>query len=303
MRFGDEVHERLVDALVGSIYAADTDRFSLAMVPQLTSLAEGQRSLCSPLGARSGAGQPARRCSTPHLRHGVAGDSDRSGVHERRSALIRCSPVDTADTDGRRWEIDGERPTRWCWRRPPMPRAPRGRDGARARRAAGAVGACRVAIVTLAVAQLPSSMRGTSGYLVPKPDQRLVTAASFGSQKWEHWRDGDEVVRASLGRDGLPVDHLDDASLVDAAVSELGRHLGADVQPSAVRVSRWPLAFPQYRPGHLRWLAAVESATPPGLFLTGASYRGIGVPACIADAERTATQAATYLDRLRLRHH
>ena len=29
-RFGDEVHERLVDSLVGSIYAADTDRFSLA---------------------------------------------------------------------------------------------------------------------------------------------------------------------------------------------------------------------------------------------------------------------------------
>ena len=28
-RFGDEVHERLVDALVGSIYATDTDRFSL----------------------------------------------------------------------------------------------------------------------------------------------------------------------------------------------------------------------------------------------------------------------------------
>ena len=44
-RFGDEVHERLVDALVGSIYATDTDRFSLAMVPQLAALADGQRSL------------------------------------------------------------------------------------------------------------------------------------------------------------------------------------------------------------------------------------------------------------------
>ena len=44
-RFGDEVHERLVDALVGSIYATDTDHFSLAMVPQLAALADGQRSL------------------------------------------------------------------------------------------------------------------------------------------------------------------------------------------------------------------------------------------------------------------
>ncbi len=44
-RFGDEVHERLVDSLVGSIYAADTDRFSLAEVPQLAALAEGNRSI------------------------------------------------------------------------------------------------------------------------------------------------------------------------------------------------------------------------------------------------------------------
>src|SRR6056297_1110765 len=44
-RFGNEVHDRLVDALVGSIYAADTDRFSLAEVPQLAALAEGERSV------------------------------------------------------------------------------------------------------------------------------------------------------------------------------------------------------------------------------------------------------------------
>jgi protoporphyrinogen/coproporphyrinogen III oxidase len=44
-RFGDEVHERLVDALVGSIYAADTDHFSLAEVPQLAALAHANRSV------------------------------------------------------------------------------------------------------------------------------------------------------------------------------------------------------------------------------------------------------------------
>ncbi len=50
-RFGDEVHERLVDALVGSIYATDTDRASLSMVPQLAALAGRGRSLL--LGARA----------------------------------------------------------------------------------------------------------------------------------------------------------------------------------------------------------------------------------------------------------
>ncbi len=155
--------------------------------------------------------------------------------------------------------------------------------------------AASVAIVTLAVPALPARVEGMSGYLVPKPDQLLVTAASFASQKWAQWRGAGELVRVSLGRDGLDIDGLDDDRLVDAAVTELGIHLGDEVQPTATRVSRWPRAFPQYRPGHLDWLAAVDVATPPGLFLTGAAFRGIGVPACIADAERTAKAVVDYL--------
>jgi oxygen-dependent protoporphyrinogen oxidase len=130
---------------------------------------------------------------------------------------------------------------------------------------------------------------------VPKPDQALVTAVSFGSQKWAHWRGDGEVLRVSMGRDGRPLGERDDATLVAAAVDEVGAHLGLDLQPTAVRVSRWPRSFPQYRPGHLGWLAGVDAATPPGLFLTGASYRGIGVPACIADAERTAEIVLAHL--------
>ena len=97
-----------------------------------------------------------------------------------------------------------------------------------------------VAIVTMSVPALPSGVHGTSGYLVPKPDQRLVTAASFASQKWAHWRGTGEVVRVSLGRDGLDIDDLDDSRLADAAVVELGKHLEIDVQPTAIRVT--PLA-------------------------------------------------------------
>ena len=44
-RFGDQVHLRLVDSLVGSIYAADTDQFSLAAVPQIAELAASARSV------------------------------------------------------------------------------------------------------------------------------------------------------------------------------------------------------------------------------------------------------------------
>ena len=59
-RFGDEVHERLVDSLVGSIYATDTDRSSLAGVPQLADLANNNRSLLlGGMGVRRRAPAPA----------------------------------------------------------------------------------------------------------------------------------------------------------------------------------------------------------------------------------------------------
>jgi oxygen-dependent protoporphyrinogen oxidase len=96
------------------------------------------------------------------------------------------------------------------------------------------------------------------------------------------------VVRVSLGGDGNPVDDLDDDAATDAAVHEVGRHLGLDLQPAARRVSRWPEAFPQYRPGHAGWWAGVQAALPPRLYVAGASYGGIGVPACIAQARATA---------------
>ena len=156
-----------------------------------------------------------------------------------------------------------------------------------------------VAIVTLLVADWPARLHERSGYLVPKPVQRTVTAVSFASQKWAHWTtaDNSEVLRVSLGRDGLRIDHLDDDQLIERAVDEVGRHLAHDLVPSAVRVSRWPAAFPQYRPYHQDWLASVEAALPPGLFVAGASYRGIGVAACIAQAARAADTVAAGFDR------
>jgi oxygen-dependent protoporphyrinogen oxidase len=148
----------------------------------------------------------------------------------------------------------------------------------------GRIETADVVMVSLAISDStwPDRLRGMSGYLVPKPMQHLVTAASFGSQKWPQWQaPGQVVLRISLGRDGLPVLHLDDDRLVAAAVAETSRHIGVELQPSAVRVTRWPGAFPQYRPHHHRLVADAAASLPGGITLAGASYHGIGIPACI----------------------
>lgn len=299
-RFGNEVHERLVDALVGSIYGADTDRFSLAMVPQLAALAGRGRSLLlnarrmrATAPAASGPLFLAPVAGMAALAEGTAAAARALGVEIRTGA-----PVSELAADGTRWRVDGRSADVVVLAGPARPSAPLLEGAAPgASELLATMDHAGVVIVTLAVGGWPERLGGRSGYLVPKPAQRTVTAASFGSQKWAHWRDDDEVLRISLGRDGLGVDHLDDDELVDRAVTEVGRHVDVDLQPTSQRVSRWPGAFPQYRPRHEQWVADVEAALPSGLFVTGASYRGIGVPACIADGTATARRVAALLER------
>jgi oxygen-dependent protoporphyrinogen oxidase len=137
---------------------------------------------------------------------------------------------------------------------------------------------------------------------VPKPVQRAVTAVSFGSNKWKHWnpRDNSMILRVSLGRDGAPIHHLDDDSLLKLTLEDLELHLGRQFTPHAIRITRWVEAFPQYRPGHtqrINQLDALLETSAPGLFLTGASYRGIGIPACVQQARVAAKRVSEKLNR------
>ena len=51
-----------------------------------------------------------------------------------------------------------------------------------------------------------------------------------------------------------------------------------------MRVTRWLDSFPQYRPGHLDRVDAIDAdlaSSARGLAVAGAALRGLGVPACI----------------------
>jgi oxygen-dependent protoporphyrinogen oxidase len=298
-RFGDEVHERLVDALVGSIYATDTDASSLAMVPQLAALAGRGRSLL--LGARAlrAAAPPAAGPIFHAPRRGMGSlvDAVAAAAAVGGVTITPGRPVHAVEADGPTWRVDGEPFDAVVLATPAAATAPLlAASTPEVARLLGTMEHASVVLVSLAVPHWPERLRGRSGYLVPKPVQQRVTAASFGSQKWAHWRGGTgEVVRVSIGRDGRSPDDLDDEAVVRHAVDELGRHTGVDVQPNAVRISRWPGAFPQYRPHHREWLARVDAARPPGLVLAGASYDGIGIPACIDQGRRAAAAVVAHL--------
>lgn len=308
-RFGAEVHDRLVDALVGSIYGADTDDFSLTAVPQLAGLASAGRSAL--LSARAAAARvrpPAGAERTPIF---AAPSGGMSALVERTLDELSSGPegsftmetgrrAERIERDGSRWRVDGTIVDAVVVAAPA--RAAVGLVAGIAPEASAALSTIETAGVVMVTLRVPGeewpvSARQRSGYLVPKSVQRTVTAVSFGSQKWAHWApdDGSVVVRVSLGRDGLDVMHLDDDAILGAVVDEVGHHLGCDLRPSESRITRWPSAFAQYRPHHHRLVSGIDADLPAGVVLAGASYRGIGIPACVADAQRAARTVIAHL--------
>lgn len=307
-RFGNEVLERIVDPLVGSIYATDTDHFSLDGMPQIADLVHRGGSLM--------------RAAHDVLGTRVAGGSVFAAPLRGMSSLIDAlvAAIQQQDTDIRMSSpvTSIERPSRGkfvvhtaeaSFTADAVVLATPARHTASLvsslnGEVAGLLAAAEhasVVMVGMAISrdQWPTHITG-SGYLVPKPMQRAVTAVSFGSNKWKHWNphDGSMILRVSLGRDGAPVHHYDDDSLVGMALADLELHLGRQFTPHATRLTRWVEAFPQYRPGHTKrvnHMDAALGASSPGLFLTGASYRGIGIPACVQQARVAASRV---LDKL-----
>jgi len=123
-----------------------------------------------------------------------------------------------------------------------------------------------------------------------------MTACSWASAKWPHWQTNDHVLlRVSAGKAGDDrAMHMDDVKLVHELHGELEEAVGVTDGPLATRIARWPRSFPQYTVGHLERVAAIDNGLAretPGLFVAGAAYRGVGIPACIAQGKAAAAKA------------
>jgi protoporphyrinogen/coproporphyrinogen III oxidase len=304
---GREVVERLVDPLLGGINASDCDTLSLASAaPNLATSARAPR-LMRALRASGAAAQRGQIGVTEERPIFLA---PRSGIRSLVSELRRRVEV---TTDAAVLTVAVSAPG---WTVTTATETLRGRSIVLATPAAASarllksvapvasreLDGIRTASVALTLLAYPAdSLRlpPGSGMLVPRPEQRLVTASSWWNQKWPHLdTHGHVLIRASAGRDGdTRFTDLDDAELVDALHDDLREMIGAQARPVDARVSRWMHGFPQYDSGHAARVERIENslATTPGLCLAGASFRGIGVPACIRDAQRAAKATVAHL--------
>ncbi|MDP3967063.1 MAG: protoporphyrinogen oxidase [Nocardioides sp.] len=305
-RFGDEVVDRLVEPLLGGVYAGHARRLSAraCVPPLLAALAEGPllgRAAPAPTGPVF-AGLPGGMGT---LTAALAADpriTVRTGTTAR---ALRRTAEGFALTVGPTRDEEEVLASDVVLAVPAAPAARLLADLAPgAATGLGSVESASMAVVTLAFAV--DALEGTdamtgSGFLVPPVDGRHIKASTFSANKWDWVRRAGEagpapvrLLRTSLGRHGEErALQADDAALVRASLTDLAQATGLRAAPVAAHVQRWGGGLPQYAVGHLDLVervradvARASAAGPGGLAVCGATYDGVGIPAVIGSAQR-----------------
>ena len=262
-RLGDEVVDRLVEPLLGGVYAGRADELSLAAtMPALAAeLPAPARCSAAAAAARTpgcaAAVTPTARCSPP------CGD----GIGALPEALVAASRADVrlrtpapAPADGDRLRaVDRARGGAGAADR-------RRRAGRRARRrrppgcsASGAPAAVEplqgipyASMAVVAMAFPAQDVDAGSGLLVPPVAGRLVKGVTVSSAKWPHLA-GEALLVRRLGR---PLPRRGRAPAARRRPDRRGRRRRrgpagpARPEPLETRLVRWGGGLPQYLVGH-----------------------------------------------------
>lgn len=305
-RLGREVLDRLVEPLLGGVYAGHAREISArAAVPQIVALLGQDRSLMRAAAANRPASAPGAP-ETPVFAGLVGGVGQlpaavAAGLDVRTGATVRelvrsgqggWNLVVGPTTDPQVVTADAVVVAT------PAPAASRLLSVAAPHAAIelARVEVASMAVVTMAFrAQDLPPVEG-SGFLVPPVDRKQVKAATFSFQKWDWVRDAGDglvVLRTSLGRhreeEAL---QISDEELVQRSLVDLSDAIGLSTRPVDWLVQRWGGGLPQYAVGHLERVRRIRDAVArePGLAVCGATYDGLGIPACIASAQLAASQ-------------
>jgi protoporphyrinogen/coproporphyrinogen III oxidase len=154
-------------------------------------------------------------------------------------------------------------------------------------------------MATLSLGFREADVRGAArgfGFFVPRRalPAGVVLAGSWTSTKFDHRAPtGHALLRVFLGGAGGEATlELDDDALTRAVRDDLRAILGLTAEPVTTRLSRWPAGYPQYDVGHLERVRELEAALPPGLFVAGSPYHGVGLPDCVQSGTDAARRAA-----------
>ncbi len=319
-RLGREVVDRLVEPLLGGVYAGRADELSLqATMPALYREAQRERSVLTAARRTTSSGGRSAGARRGPVFAGIRGGVGRLPV-AIEAALVAAGVDIRRDVPARElrrtatgWRIEyGDTRDQASLDADAVilatPAAPTARLLTRAAPSAAtelaAVETASMAIVTLVyqAAQLQRPLVG-SGFLVPPVEPRTIKASTFLGNKWG-WvgaataAEGLVMLRASVGRHRDEVVlQRDDDEIAALAHTDLVDAVGLAGTPVVTRVTRWGGALPQYAVGHVDRVARIRAvvADQPGLAVCGAAYDGVGIASVVGSARTAVTQVLDHL--------
>lgn len=302
-RFGVEAYDWLVEPLLSGIYAGDGEALSLAATfPQLPKLEREQGSILramlrrrdvNPGGAPAGFVTPAGGLSeiVDALAARLPASAVRCGTAvteiARRAATYRVTLADRTTIVAERLLLATPAHLSAGLLMPLDENLARELD---------AIPFVSTATVSLAfpASAVPRPLDGY-GYVSPRAEGGSIVACTWTSNKFpDRVPAGSVLVRFFIGRSGREAAaSAPDETLVGLAAAELAQLSGVTAPPTLARVFRWHRSMPQYILGHTARLERIGrlATAHSGLMLAGASYRGVGIPDCIASGW-AAAQAA-----------
>jgi oxygen-dependent protoporphyrinogen oxidase len=302
-RFGAEVTDRLLEPLLGGVYAGYARRLSFDSVAhELFVRAKGGGSLLRHAQAirqeaQEGPVFAGLRGGVSIMVDALVDDLDRRGVVLRPAAAVRAlDPM----AGGYQLVIGHAGAPEMIMADGVLLTAPATATG---RLLSGLVDSAQefarlpyasVAVITLVVRGVRSD---ASGLLVPPGELPTIKALTYSSIKWpwvasqarRAWGPGVEIVRVSIGRHGEPSSlQFSDRALIDRTFSEAMAIPGWETAMLVHGVvNRWGGALPQYQVEHRDLVTRLRSevAGRPGLAVAGAALDGVGIAACLGSAQ------------------
>jgi len=139
------------------------------------------------------------------------------------------------------------------------------------------------------------------GFVVPRSENRGIMASTWSSVKFDGRAPYDSVlircfVGGAKGGEFLKLNNKEMTAMVRGELKDI---MGITAEPLFTRIYKWKKAMPQYTIGHEERVRDIEEKTArhKGLFLTGSSYHGIGIPDSIHGGEITAKKILSLLGK------
>ncbi len=311
-RLGDEVVENLIEPLLSGIYAGDIDQLSLmSTFPQFYEVEQKYRSLIigmkksTPSQTEQSAKKENSKGGFLTFKTGLQSFAEAIEAKLHPHSILKGHRVDKIIKSGSRYDVylnnketvmadsviaaTPHKVTQSMFSEYPF--FDPFKD----------VPSTSVATVALAFPKeaIKNDIDGT-GFVVSRNSDYSINACTWTHKKWEHSTPkGKVLLRCYVGRAGdETIVDLSDDQIIKIVLDDLKKTMDITMNPDFAVVSRWNNSMPQYTVGHKQRLDTINEhmkAELPGVFLAGASYKGVGLPDCIDQGEEAVKAVINYL--------